>query len=226
MTDKNIIIIGPFCSGTYLIENILISNNFNKNIKVFKNGSIYWKHTLDINLLLKTIKPNTIILIMYRNIYNWIISISKCSYNLKFLKMNSKVNFIQSLSIIEKKFHKKNVYFNNIIDVYNTYYKKYFDLQFKQYDNVIIINYDKIINSNGFEYFNKKLEKHDLKILSKIKFDNSLNKPSKTHGSCVKNNIEALNNLKKNYENGKKMISQNKLETFIDHELIEFYENQ
>lgn len=225
MSKKNIIIIGPFCSGTNLIENIFLTNKFNHNINVLKNCSVYWKHTLDTDLLLKTVGPDSIIVIMYRNIYNWIVSICKMKYNLKFDKINDKINFVSSPNDkIISKFHPANITFNNIVDVYNAYYKKYFDLKSKYASNVIIVNYDELISDNGFEYLNSKLNNSELEILSKELFIKQLNKPSKKHGHCVKNNQEALKYILHDNLAGKKLVESNNLKSFVDLDLINFFE--
>lgn len=97
MEIKKIIIIGPFCSGTNLIENILFDNcydiNLNKNIKIIKNNTIYWKHTLNIKLLDDIIDNDTLVVVLYKHIYNWISSVYASKYWLKFDSINDKVIF-------------------------------------------------------------------------------------------------------------------------------------
>lgn len=133
MTIKKIIIIGPFNSGTNLIENLLINNCYHENknlISVVKNNTIYWKHTLNMKLLETICDENTLIIIMYKEIYNWIASAQISKYWFNFNKINDKIQFNvdKNASVIEKKFH-QNCSFDNIIEVYNSYYNAYKNLK-------------------------------------------------------------------------------------------------
>ena len=226
MEIKKIIIIGPFCSGTNLIENILFDNCYdialNKNIKIIKNNTIYWKHTLNMKLLDDIIDDNTLVIVMYKHIYNWISSVCTSKYWLKFNYINEKVIFdlpIESTNT-EKKFHTKCV-FNNIIDLYNIYYRNY--LQIKK--NVIFVNYKKIIMDDNFDYLNNKLNAYNLHINDKNKFIKQLNKPSKNHGTSVKNVVEAKNKYDITQLKIKNLIELHNVNNFIDHELLDYFEN-
>lgn len=224
-----IIIVGPFCSGTNLVENLLFDNcreiNLNKNIsnvKIMRNNTIYWKHTMNIELLNTVIDDNTLVIVLYKHIYNWISSICASKYFLNFDKFNDKVIFDVSHGSpkIEKKFHTKCV-FDNIIDLYNTYYKNY--LQIKK--NCIFVNYKKIIMDDGFLYINNKLNAHNLCINDKNKFMKQLDKPSKNHGSCVKNNIEAQNKYDTVQLEIKNLIESFNMSELVDYKLLEHFEN-
>lgn len=224
-----IIIVGPFCSGTNLVENLLFDNcreiNLNKNIsniKIIRNNTIYWKHTMDMELLDTIIDDNTLVIVLYKHIYNWISSICASKYWLDFDKINDKVTFDlpKHSTKIEKKFHAKCI-FNNIIDLYNTYYKNY--LQIKK--NCIFVNYKNVITDGSFCYMNSKLNAYNLCINDKSKFMKQLNKPSKNHGSCVKNNIEAQNKYDIVQQEIKNLIESYGINDMIDHELLDHFDN-
>jgi hypothetical protein len=226
MTIKKIIIIGPFNSGTNLIENLLINNCYHENknlISVVKNNTIYWKHTLNMKLLETICDENTLIIIMYKEIYNWIASTQISKYWFNFNKINDKIQFNvdKNASVIEKKFH-QNCSFNNIVEVYNSYYDAYKNLK---NNNVIYVNYKKLISENSFNYLNDKLNKFNICICNKKMFENELNKPSKNHGSCVKNNIEAIRKYGETNLKIKNLINQCNLINYIDQDIINFYEN-
>jgi hypothetical protein len=88
-----IIILGPFNSGTNLIEKIFINHD------IIYNETIYWKHTILIDTLCKLCEiKDVIIIIMYRNIYNWLNSINNTKY--LFLKIMKVKQILLIIKII------------------------------------------------------------------------------------------------------------------------------
>ena len=131
---KLIYVIGPFNSGTNLLDQVI--NNCNcidliSNTKItytyFKNYPFCnYKHTLDFESITKFLDdPNNIVIIMYKNIYNWIYSIKKTHYGIKF----DDANLYSSVNLWGKKY-------KNIIEIYNYYYTNYL-LLLNKYGNPV-----------------------------------------------------------------------------------------
>ena len=170
---KGLFCIGPFNTGTNLLNNILNNSNcvdrINKqSITILEADKIIDEET---NPILKEIslkhvfsKPilnkyvsnkNTGIVILYKNIYNWIYSIKKSPYHLVFETLFTTIDF-------------RGNKFDNIIELYNHYYKMYIDV-IKNNNNVIFVDYYKLINDNiSFNYINYKLSKFGLCITNKL----------------------------------------------------------
>ena len=195
---KHIHIIGPFNTGTNLLHNI-ISNcdvvDSNNNESIFIDSDVHKpinKHTLiikDINNYL--LDNNNLLIVMYKNVYNWIYSISKSPYDIKIKNVYSQVEI-----------HSKK--FANIIQLYNFYYINYISI-LNNFKNVIFLDYEKIIDTDtSFDYINSKLQKINLQITSKDKMMIELSKPSKNHGDPVNSATDAKNN----YKNNNKMVKQ------------------
>lgn len=212
--DKKIIIIGPFCSGTNLIEKILKVNN-----KIFCNDKIYWKHIIDLPRLTTLCKiPNVIIVIMYRNLYNWINSVSKTKYDFVFNIISSKLIFMP-----HRNFNKKKIY-DNVIDVYNNYYKNYMFL-LNNYSNVVFIDYYKLLENDSLNYLKTKLEKYNIVLPDENKYLSILNSKSKNHGHCVNSSKQALENYMPDYLKIKNLIDTNEnLYKYVDTNIINYFE--
>ena len=209
---KNIIILGPFTSGTNLIKKIFFKHNIIHN----ENG--YWKHSIDVQQLKKTCEnKNTLVVIMYRNIYNWLNSINDSKYLFEFTNFESEAYFDTY-----KNYNKRTKY-NNIIDLYNNYYLNYIDL-IQNYENVIFYDYKKIINNNSLLYINNKLKKFNIKPVDNITFLNSLSKPSKNHGHCVKNAKEQNDVYWDNINKIKKILDNSDVKKYINDDIINFFE--
>jgi hypothetical protein len=212
MTNRTIIIFGPFCSGTNLIEKIFANEH-----NVVKNDIIYWKHIIYLEQLIKFCeKKEYIIIFMYRNIYSWLNSINISKYNLSFENFESKAIFLKYKNYNE---HKE---YNNIIDIYDTYYKNYIYL-LNKYDNTIFINYEKIIKENSFEYINSKMEKFGIELSNREKFNKTINTPSKNHGHCVKNVNEAIIKYEQDVKNTFDII-KNTENININMDIINYFE--
>ncbi len=223
--------IGPFNSGTNLLNNILnhsscIDKVTKKKIKVVDSDRInkepdpIWKeislkHVFSEKVLDKYVNYKKIgIIILYKNVYNWIYSIKKTPYHLVFETL---------FTTIDLKGNK----FDNIIELYNFYYKMYINV-IENNDNVIFIDYYKLIDDKiSFNYINYKLNKLGLCITDKVKLLEELNKPSKSHGNCVDNCKTALDNYLTNQQLVKKFIIHNtKLIEKVDTNIINYFENQ
>ena len=201
---KYIHIIGPFNTGTNLLNNIISNSDVidlvdNDSIVIYNNDNEpIHKHTLiikDINNYL--LDKNNIVIIMYKNVYNWLYSIPKAPYDIK-LK-----NMFSTVELYSKKF-------DNMIELYNFYYINYISI-LNNFNNVIFIDYEKIIDTDthtSFDYINSKLQKINLQITSKDKTMIELSKPSKNHGDPVNSATDAKNNYKQNNEMVKQFVQK------------------
>jgi hypothetical protein len=195
---KQIHIIGPFNTGTNLIRNIMsncdVIDLFNKDSIIIHNDNTQpiHKHTIiikDINNYL--LDKNNIVIIMYKNVYNWLYSIKKSPYDIIFSNMYSMVE------LYSKKFA-------NMIELYNFYYINYISI-LNNFNNVIFMDYEKVIDTNtSFDYINSKLQKINLQITSRDKIIIELSQPSKHHGVSIKCATDA----KKIYKTNNEMVKQ------------------
>ena len=176
--------VGPFNSGTNLLNNILNNaccvDRLNKKIiKILEPDvineepdpilkEISFKHVFSEEVLNKYVNYENIgVIVLYKNIYNWIYSVKKSPYHLVFDTLFTTIDF-------------KGKKFDNIIELYNFYYKMYINVIEKN-NNVIFIDYYKLIDDKiSFNYINYKLSKFRLCIVSKLRLFKELNTPSKT----------------------------------------------
>uniref|UniRef100_A0A6C0DF49 Nucleotide-diphospho-sugar transferase domain-containing protein n=1 Tax=viral metagenome TaxID=1070528 RepID=A0A6C0DF49_9ZZZZ len=228
-TDINqVFCIGPFNTGTNLLEKILsnsdsINTSKNEKIKIMNKERDEWipnvnfKHCFSRDILNKYIHtPKTGIIILYKNVYNWLYSMKKEHYDIKLV--NNKL--FDTLVFCNYKF-------DNIIHLYNLYYTMYMDI-IQQNSNVIFVDYYKLINKeSSFEYLNQKLSPLGIKINNRETMMKQLNKPAKTHGKCIQNSNVALQNYLLNQELVKTFVIKNtKLIHTIDTKIIEYFENE
>lgn len=216
---RNLHIIGPFNSGTNLLFNIInkaecndLLNNTCLTIK--DQHSPFGKHILQIKTIENYLNdPNNLLIIMYKNVYNWLYSIKKAHYDIKYNKLYYPVE------LYNKKFH-------NMIELYNFYYINYMVL-LQRYPNAIFLDYNKVIDQhNSFDYINQKLSKIHVYINSYDKFHKALMKPAKNHGNSVKNTIEA----KKKYDTVQETVinfikNKPRFGNSIKPNLFDYYEN-
>lgn len=233
MTAKDInqlFCIGPFNSGTNLLQNILSNadarnTNTNQKINVFDKpendpqwiNSVHLKHCFLKNVLNKYIHMKNIgIIVLYKNVYNWIYSIKKEPYDFKFIKKKLFENLLLG------PYH-----FEHIIQAHNLYYTLYMNI-IENNSNVIFIDYYKLINNDSsFEYVNKKLSPLGIKINNREKMMKELNKPAKNHGNSIQNSNLALQNYLSNQEMVKQFIIKNtKLNHTIHPKVIQYFENE
>lgn len=221
-----ITVIGAWNSGTNLIHNILLNSGCSDiqtgdKIDVYPIHVPLWKHNPKMNLVKDIIQDkNNIVIIMYRNIYNWIYSMLKSSYEVKMKSIDKVVN-------IDNKDHNINICFSNLINLYNHYYVNYKNF-IENNTNVVFFDYNKIIDKGkAFDYINFKLSILGIKLNSYDKMIEQLNKPAKNHGKSVKNSLEANSKLEPRKQQTINMLHNQypKLLEFINIDLIEFYEN-
>jgi len=224
---NDVFCIGPFNSGTNLLEKILTNsdtiNIYNNNsIKIINKERDEWipnvnfKHCFLRNILDKYIhSKNTGIIILYKNVYNWLYSMKKEHYDIKMIKNK----LFDTLLFGQYKF-------DDIIQVYNLYYTMYMDIIEKN-SNVIFVDYYKLINNDSsFEYLNQKLSPLGIKVNNREKMMLQLNKPAKNHGKCIQNSNLALQNYVSNQDLVKQFVIQNtKLNHTINTKVIEYFEN-
>jgi len=217
---KHIHIIGPFNTGTNLLNNIISNSDVidlvdNDSIVIYNNDNEpIHKHTLIIkNINNYLLDKNNIVIIMYKNVYNWLYSIKKCSYDIVFSNMYSEVG------LYSKKFA-------NMIELYNFYYINYISI-LNNFNNVIFMDYEKIIDTNtSFDYINSKLQKINLQIISKDKIITELSKPSKNHGAPINSATDAKNNYKNNNEMVKQFVEKIPvLNKSVKSSIINYFEN-
>lgn len=179
---ENIQVLGPYNSGTNLLVNML-TGNLNKEIKLTDEGStIIWKHAINKGKVRSVIdkNPETIFIVVYKPVINWIKSMIKRKYMVKWDKnVYSECEF-------------RKINFRNIIHLYNSYYRMYRNF-IRRFPNVIFVSYYDIIKKDTvLEYINNKLERYDLKVEDEEKFFGALERPSKKQsGKPVKNWKEA-----------------------------------
>lgn len=184
---ENIQVLGPYNSGTNLLVNML-SSNLNKDINLTNEGStIVWKHIINKSKLRTIIdkNPNTLFIVVYKPLLNWIKSMIKRKYMLIWDKT------------IYNECEFKNRKFNNIAHLYNSYYRMYRKFC-KRFPNTIFVSYyDLIKKDTVLQYINEKINKFNLFVKNIDGFYNALEQPSKKmSGKPVSNWREAL--LKKN----------------------------
>lgn len=217
--QKSIAILGAWNTGTNLISNILSNSycvflNNEKDILDVSNNNV-WKHEPSFSIIENLAKdPNKIVVIMYRNIYSWLNSMLKASYELEFKSINSIA-----------KIKNKNISFRNILCTHNYYYSNYIRI-INAYPNVVFFDYKKIANENiAFDYINFKLSKLNLKIKEKYKVMQQLIQPAKHHGNPVNNSKEALQKYNKSILLMKEEVKKHKLQHFVNNNIIDFFEN-
>lgn len=206
---KTIQVLGPFGSGTNLLCNILKNSCDNVYIKTGDEITLIWKHVLNRKLIDSALKTSdTIFIIMYKNVYNWVNSINNYSYDIEYTTYDQIVTF-------------QDIKYKNIIELYNTYYEMYIQYLIEN-DNIIWIDYYKLIQDESFEYLQHKLNSVGISLRSKKDFTEWLNTPSKEHGICVKNNAEALTN----YPIINKKIREDMTGMLINRDILTFFNDE
>lgn len=222
---NEIFCIGPFNTGTNLLQKIILNAdcvtiNDNKQVSLRNKDTDPWiknvnfKHCFLRNILDKFIyTKNMGIIILYKNVYNWIYSIKKEPYEFKFNKI------FDTVTVDKYKF-------KNIIEIYNLYYTMYMDILEKN-SNVIFLDYYKLINNDTcFEYLNQKLLPLGIRINNKEKLLQELNQPAKQHGKCIQNSKLALENYLSNQELVKQFVIKNtNMNCTISKKIIDYFEN-
>jgi hypothetical protein len=202
---KSLQVLGPFNTGTNLMYNILSNYEFD-------NLDFMYKHEINSNIIEKEIQDDSkIFIIMYKPLYNWLYSIQKDPYDIKFIenRFEGRVRFCGNN-------------YKNVIELYNYYYKMY--KNFAQYDNVLILDYFKIIAPDGFNYLKSKLQKLSIDYTDQNFFKNQMNTPSKSHGNSVKNSRHAFIRAK-TIEKEWRIFVNNKplLRASLDNKLYDYF---
>ena len=216
--SKQVHIIGPYNTGTNLLFNIINNSECidliqNKSISIEHQHRPFGKHTLDIKIIENYLNnPDNLLIIMYKNVNNWLYSIKKAPYYIKYTKLYFPVEL-------------DNKKFLNMIELYNFYYINYMSL-LEKYPNAIFLDYKMVIDkSTSYDYINTKLSKINLSINSKDKFHKTLMTPAKTHGKTVKNVIEAKESYSGIHDIVKKfLLTKPKIKRSIKTVLIDYYE--
>ena len=217
MNISKIQILGPFNTGTNLLAKIL-KENIQQKIQIQYDGqTLCWKHTLDKSLIEEKIKlnPDTLFICLYKPLHNWICSMQKSSYNVKWNKtITGKCTFL------------KNRHYNNIVELYNIYYNMYIQL-INDHKRVVFMNYyDIIVKENVVKYVTNKLSAFNLSIKGNHNIFNILNKPSKAHGRSVNSANDAINKADKCY-NSINNCEKNKLiiKEWFNYEIKDYFEH-
>lgn len=223
-------VFGPFNSGTNLMYNAInhcqCINTLTSTPVTNSNSSI-WKHTIKMSDFKNLIKnKNNIIIFMYKNVYNWIASIQKAPYDIKFKNIDKKEKLNNNI-ILNNTEHNYNHTFGNIIHLYNFYYFTYMSLLNKHHDNVIFIDYHKVINKNtSYKYINHKLNKINLALFDEQAYNNLLDKPCKKHGSSVKNSEEAYAKyLNTNKTIKQYLINKTNIHKYVNNDIMKYFED-
>jgi hypothetical protein len=217
--SRRVHVIGPFNSGTNLMHNIIQKSaciDLTTNTPVIIGGihEPFGKHIMTINTINKYLdNKNNLLIIMYKNVYNWLYSIKKECYDVKYSKM------FLPVELYGKKFP-------NMVELYNYYYINYMSL-LNKYDNVVFLDYEKVIQkNNSYEYINNTLSKINLFISSKPSFDVQLMTKAKSHGQSVKTADEAAQKFIKNQIIVKSFVNKYvNLKRSIKKSLLTFYEH-
>lgn len=170
MKKKAFCLLGPFHSGTNLMARIL-SRQFSSSQKVHK-------HTLS---EIK-IDPDVIYIVMYKNVYNWMASIKKEPYEIRFLG-----GFYDPIQY-------QNRYFDHLLALYHEYYQRYRVFLQTYPTQTICIDYYRLIQGmSGLTYLNHQLQTIGSPVLQdQAHFLRMLSTPSKRHGKSVYHYKEAL----------------------------------
>lgn len=200
-------VFGPFHTGTNLIHTIINESG----CVIQTDGKIIASSQNDKHDLNPLFSEDEFVILMYKNVYNWIYSINKEPYDMVFNELTSSVSF-------------RGETFQNIICLYNSYYLSYMNLL--QNKNVIYLDYAKIIDKeSGFDYINAKLEQMGLVLQNKENFMEILGKPAKTHGFSRQNSDDALAHYLPNQSLYKDFIhNQSPIGHFVDSEITDFFE--
>lgn len=210
-----VFILGPYNSGTNLLQNIFAYINGHRNEVSHQWGRLPrdkqmhggGKHTLiDLpDLFDKVVQKNSLYIVCFRNIHSWINSCLKKNYKIT-------IDEADDIKFCNRKW-------GSLVEVYNEYYTNYMKI-IKKYDNVIFIEYSKIIeDKEGFKYLRSKIKPFGLHINKKY-FDYCLSVPSHHRGT--------VGNSKNAQKKEKKVINSindhTKFVTDVKKEIIEFYQ--
>lgn len=216
---KKLQVLGPFHSGTNLLLKMLIDNcedldNPDDNKVDISENLLSWKHTLRIwyiDGLLQEKKENVLVLI-YKNMYNWMMSMALDPIDVKLEKgLSGKCKML-------------NLEFENIIQMYNRYYRMYKFFLEKHPRQVVVLHYYKMIQKDtGPSYIRSKLESIGVQLVSEEMILEKLGCASRRES--VANSSEAVDKYSLVQQTMQKsMASYPRLKSFIEQDLIDYFE--
>jgi len=178
-------ILGQFNTGTNLLLQMLEGNCRDEvGRDVYMKDTLFaWKHTLHRRVQVENClrEDNRYIIILYKNVFAWLYSIEKYPYDVMFDALDGPVSM-------------QGYPYNNLLELYNTYYRMYMDL-IHQYGEkkVIWMDYHRIIHlPTSADYIRKKLAVAGLSIVEEARIGEVLGTSSKMHGKSVQNWEEAM----------------------------------
>lgn len=214
-------VIGPFNSGNNLCKQILLRNTSGQEW-ISTNSLELWKHCCNKDKLEDIIKNNkdNLFVIMYKSLPFWIYSIKKMPYSIIWDKNN--INSQCEMNIVQHSKNNRSI-FENIAELHKEYYKIYMYL-INKYDNVIFLNYHKLINRNNiYKYLSNKFDKYNITFNENIKY--VLDRPSKVEGNPVRNSNEAILRTNKIIERiNNNSVEKNFILKNLDDKIIKFFE--
>ena len=173
-------VIGPFNSGTNLLQRILANEPFLP----------FWKHDLRVQKLERIIgnNPHILFVCMYKPLHLWVPSIIKTSYTIRWL--NKKRELHQPLLFQSRKY-------GCISELHSEYYNTYKYLATK-YSNVISLEYTRLLDiENLANYILAHISDVPSYMITYSRISAILKKPSKIHGRSMKNSGEAAAKVEK-----------------------------
>ena len=182
-----ITVLGPQNSGTNLVCNLFFlqdraENNQEQNRldDEFTRRNRVWKHEHHINKLEKLLNdPNRKIICVYRDVYTWLNSMKKESYETQWDgNLTSPVY---------------NGEYSSIIELYKNLYNNYMILKSRSPRNVIFCRYYDLIDPKyGYDYYKSLTEQLGTNYITKQHYLEILSKPAKSHGGSVSNSLESI----------------------------------
>lgn len=188
------IILSPYNSGSNLMQKLIHSTGScisNQKYKIFK-------HCIHKNVLKQKLDkyPKLNVIIMYRDIFQWVKSCQKYKYHIsQTKKLDIPIYFKCECNRIGYT-NKTNSNFKNLLEFHNTYYKNYKFLIENCKNKFFVVNYDNLIKPiDNILYIYSLFSEFGLHPKENI--ETVLSKPSKIHGKSVKSYIEAYIKTKK-----------------------------
>ena len=214
-------VIGPFNTGNNLCKQILLQNSSGHKW-ISTNSLELWKHCCNKEKLKEIIKNNkeNLFIIMYKSLPFWIYSIKKMPYSIVWDKNN--INSQCEMNINNHSEYNR-VTFKNIAELHKQYYEIYMYL-INKYDNVIFLNYHKLINRNNiYKYLSDNFNKYNITFNENIKY--VLDRPSKVEGNPVRNSNEAILRSNKIIDSiNNNSVEKNFILKNLDEKIINFFE--
>lgn len=207
-------VMGPFNTGTNLLLQMMQDNCVDEDENPVKSSEnmLFWKHTLRTDFIGKALEsPDNRFIIMYKRVYNWVYSVQRNSYD------------IQLHDGIYDKVTMQGRCYDNILQLYNRYYDMYKEMLLKHPDQVIFLDYGKMISSP--EYIVKRLSQIGLTLKDKSVILAVLSKPSKIHGKGnVMNAKEALDRYEQVFALVKIIVDNHSMSSCLRKDLMDWFD--